>query len=86
MQRLTLMRQFDIDEMKLHQLTQPVLLIASEDDRLLPSVSEVKHLARNLRNAQVVTLPHSGHACLVEIDINLYKIMQKEKFLEVFSE
>lgn len=80
-QRLTLMRQFDIDEMKLHQLTQPVLLIASKGDRLLPSVAEVKRLARNLPNAQVITLPHSGHTCLVENDIDLYKIMQDNNFL-----
>jgi pimeloyl-ACP methyl ester carboxylesterase len=81
-QRLTLMRQFDIDEMKLHQLTQPVLLIASKADRIFPSVAEVKHLARNLPNAQVITLPHSGHACLVETDVNLYKLMQDKNFLD----
>lgn len=70
------MRQFDIDQMQLHQLTQPVLLIASKGDRLLPSVAEVKRLARILPNAQVVTLPHSGHACLVEVDIQLLEILQ----------
>jgi len=75
-QRLSLMRQFDIEERQLHQLTQPVLLIASSADRLLPSVAEVKRLARILPNAQVVTLPHSGHACLVEVDIQLLKILQ----------
>lgn len=75
-QRLSLMRQFDIDQTQLHQLTQPVLLIASKGDRLLPSVAEVKRLARILPNAQVVTLPHSGHACLVEVDIQLLEILQ----------
>lgn len=75
-QRLSLMREFDIEETQLHQLTQPVLLIASKADRLLPSVAEVKRLARILPNAQVVTLPHSGHACLVEVDIQLLKILQ----------
>lgn len=75
-QRLSLMRQFDIDQTQLHQLTQPVLLIASSADQLLPSVAEAKRLARILPNAQVVTLPHSGHACLVEVDIKLLQILQ----------
>lgn len=79
-QRLSLLREFAIDEQQLAQLTQPVLLIASQDDRLLPSVSEAQHLAKIFPHAQVVTLPHSGHACLLETDINLLEIMQAKKF------
>lgn len=82
MQRLTLMRQFDIDEMKLCKFTQPVLLIASEADLILPSVSEAKRLARILPNAQVVTLAHKGHACLVEKGVNLLKFLQSESFFD----
>lgn len=81
MQRLNLMRQFDIDEMKLHQLTQPVLLIASECDLILPSVAEAKRLARILPNARFMTLPHKGHACLVEEGVDLFKILHTENFL-----
>jgi len=80
-QRLALMRDFDVDQTQLHQLTQPVLLIASEADRLLPSVAEVKRLAKILPQAQVVTLPDCGHACLAQTDVNLLKIMQTENFL-----
>ncbi|HEY9729974.1 MAG TPA: alpha/beta hydrolase [Chroococcales cyanobacterium] len=82
MQRLTLMREFDIDEMKLSQFTQPVLLIASEADLILPSVAEAKRLARILPNARIVTIPHKGHACLVEEGFDLFKILQDESFLE----
>lgn len=81
-QRLSLMRQFDVNETQLHHLTQPVLLIASQGDRLLPSVEEVQRLARIFPNSQVVTLPNSGHACLAQEDVNLYKIMQAENFLD----
>lgn len=77
-----MMRQFNIDEMQLHQLNQPVLLIGSKQDRLLPSVAEVQRLARILPNTQVVTLPHSGHACLVEEGVNLYDIMRSQNFLD----
>ncbi|MCC5603910.1 alpha/beta fold hydrolase [Nostoc favosum] len=54
-QRLSLMRKFDIDENKLSQITQPVLLIASRDDRLLPSEAEAKHLNNIFPNSQTIT-------------------------------
>ncbi len=80
-QRLSLMRKFDIDENKLSQITQPVLLIASRDDRLLPSEAEAKYLNNIFPNSQTITLPHSGHACLVEKDINLYEILLSANFI-----
>lgn len=63
-QRLELLRRFRIDEGKLQKITQPVLLIGSQEDHLLPSVDEAYRLARTFPNAQVVILPDSGHACL----------------------
>lgn len=80
-QRLELLRTFRIDKGKLQEMTQPVLLIASQEDHLLPSVDEAHRLARIFPNAQVVTLPHSGHACLVESDVHLLTILQKANFL-----
>lgn len=79
-QRLKLMRMFEVDEQQLHQFTQPVLLIAGECDRLLPSVAEAHRLAKVFPAAQVVTLPHSGHACLIETDINLLQIIRAYHF------
>ncbi|GAB4544664.1 MAG: alpha/beta fold hydrolase [Pleurocapsa sp.] len=35
---------------------------------------------KQINQATVVTLPHSGHACLVEADINLDRIMQAHNF------
>ena len=80
--RLSLIRQFDLDDTQLRQLTQPVLLIASAMDRLLPSLSEVQRLVKILPDARMLVLPDSGHACLLEADINLYKIMQREHFFD----
>lgn len=80
--RLSLIRQFDIDENQLRRLTQPVLLIASRMDRLLPSLTEAQRLVNILPDARLVVLPYSGHACLLEADINLYEIMQREHFLD----
>lgn len=80
--RLSLLSEFAVPEMYLQQITQPVLLLAGASDRLLPSVSEVYRLARSLPNSKIAILPHSGHACLLEYDINLYEILQEHSFLE----
>lgn len=84
--RLSLVKKFDVNETQLHQLTQPVLAIASALDRLLPSMTEARRLVRILPNAQMIVLPYSGHACLLEADIKLYEIMQAENFLDSSAE
>jgi pimeloyl-ACP methyl ester carboxylesterase len=81
--RLSLLREFQVEEKKLQQLKQEVLLIAGGSDRLLPSVSEVERLNNILPNAQKFILHDSGHACLLEENVNLYKILQDHDFLEV---
>jgi pimeloyl-ACP methyl ester carboxylesterase len=80
--RLSLLNEFTISAAQLRQITQPVLLLASAADRLLPSVSEAQDLAEHLPDVQLVVLPDSGHACLLEAEINLYEIMQKWNFLQ----
>ncbi|WP_375468033.1 alpha/beta fold hydrolase [uncultured Nostoc sp.] len=80
--RLSLLREFHIDDQQLSRLTQPVLLIAGASDRLLPSVIEVKRIANILPNTKIVVLPNCGHACLLEEDINLYDILKANNFLE----
>ena len=80
--RISLLRNFHVDEKQLRTLTQPILIIAGADDRLLPSVTEAQRLVNILPNAKTVVLPHSGHACLLEKDIYLYDIMKKNNFLE----
>ncbi len=80
--RLSLLRDFQVDQNKLQQLTQPVLLIGSGSDLLLPSVSEIGRLANILPNTKTFILPNSGHACLLEKDVNLYQILKDNDFLE----
>lgn len=80
--RISLLRNFHVDEKQLRTLTQPILLIAGADDRLLPSVTEAQRLVNILPNAKTVVLPNSGHACLLEKDIYLYEIMKENNFLE----
>jgi len=83
--RLSLIREFNVSDEQLHSLTQLVLVVASAGDRLLPSLTEARHLVNILPQAKKVVLPHSGHACLLEKDINLYQIMAANNFLDTQS-
>lgn len=80
--RISLLQSFKLNSLPLERLKQPVLLIASGSDRLLPSIPDAKALVAQLPNAKLTTLPHSGHACLLEKDVNLYEIMKAQQFLE----
>jgi pimeloyl-ACP methyl ester carboxylesterase len=83
--RLSLLREFSIDLAKLQQLQQPVLLVAGDRDQLLPSRQEIERLMNVLPNSQTVILPESGHACLLEEDVNLYEILAAKGFLAKLS-
>ena len=77
-----MIRDFTIDEAKLRQVTTPVLIVGSQKDLILPSVEEANRLADIFPKTTVVTLPHSGHACLMEEGMDLYQIMQANNFIE----
>jgi pimeloyl-ACP methyl ester carboxylesterase len=83
--RLSLLREFQIEEEKLQQLKQEVLLIAGGSDRLLPSVNEVERLNNIFPNSKATVLPDSGHACLLEENVNLYEILQDHEFVETLE-
>lgn len=80
--RLSLLSEFRVSEEQLHQIAQPVLILASGADLLLPSLVEAQRLASLLPHAQVVELPDSGHACLLEAEVNLYEILCDHGFLD----
>jgi pimeloyl-ACP methyl ester carboxylesterase len=80
--RLSLLRDFMVESEDLHRITQPTLILAGGQDRLLPSTDEAKRLITHLPKAQVVSLPNSGHACLLENDVYLDEIMQENDFLK----
>jgi len=78
--RLALLRQFRLEDLPLDRVRQPVLILASGADRLLPSPREAKRLARFLPNTTIVHLPDSGHACLLEDQLNLSAILRSQDF------
>lgn len=80
--RMSLLNQFHLEEAQLRQITLPILVIASAVDRLLPSLTEAQYLVQHLPQAQMHILKNSGHACLLEAEVNLLEIMQAHQFLE----
>lgn len=84
--RLSLLNQFVLEELPLERIQQPVLVLASGADRLLPSVTEAKRIFSYLPNSQTVLLPKSGHACLLETEIRLSSILKSHNFITDMSE
>ena len=79
--RLSLLRDFKVLDEELRSLDIPSLIVAGAADGLLPSVEEARKLISLLPQAQMIVLPQSGHACLLETDINLYQILAKQNFI-----
>lgn len=76
--RLALLSQFRLEDLPLERIRQPVLILASGADRILPSQREAERLACHLSSATTVLLPDSGHACLLENQLNLSAILKAQ--------
>lgn len=81
--RVSMLRNFKVDPGQLEQLTKPVLILASAADRLWCSLAEAKSLVNHLPNATMSVLPKSGHACLLETEVNLFEILNHQNFLDL---
>jgi pimeloyl-ACP methyl ester carboxylesterase len=68
--RLEILQTYDISD-RLNQVKTPTLFLASELDRLVPSVKEAHFMADQMSNAMVVPLRGYGHICLINHDFNL---------------
>lgn len=81
--RLSLLRDFKVANEQLYNLKIPTLIIAGAADSLLPSVAEADKLIKLLPNAKKIVLPQSGHACLLETEVDLYKILVEQNFIQI---
>ncbi|MEM1254004.1 MAG: alpha/beta hydrolase [Cyanobacteria bacterium P01_H01_bin.21] len=79
--RLSLLNSFELEQTALTQFRAPTLLVASVADRLLPSVNEAQRLANLLPDPQIITLPYSSHACLLETGVSLYQLLNQTQFI-----
>ena len=80
--RLSLLKDFEVADEQLRSLHIPSLIVAGAADGLLPSVKEAQKLANLLPQAKMTVLPQSGHACLLETEINLYQILKQQNFIQ----
>ena len=75
-ERINLINNFYIEIHKLQSFSHPVLIVASGEDKLLPSVDEAYRLQQIIPQTKISILPHSGHCCLLEKNIDLVEILQ----------
>ena len=66
----------EVEGLKLSALRLPVQVIASTEDRVLPSVDEGKRLVRAMPNARLTQLPSSGHVPLLEARVDLARVLR----------
>lgn len=74
--RISLLAKFAVNESRLNQFMNQVLIVASGKDRLLPSLEEAERLSSIFPKNKIFILPDSGHSCLLEKDVDLYSILQ----------
>ena len=86
MWRVSMLQGFELGKLSFDKLCCPVLAIASGADRLLPSVADARYLLGKLPKGELLLLPDSGHACLLEKDVSLYQMMQERGFLPLVEE
>jgi pimeloyl-ACP methyl ester carboxylesterase len=79
--RMSLLREFQLSDAQIQQISQPTLILASGRDFILDSVQEAKRLSHLLPQVWTSILPDSGHACLLEAEVNLYQILAGANFL-----
>jgi pimeloyl-ACP methyl ester carboxylesterase len=80
--RLQILQEYDIRD-QLSAIRVPVLFLAGDLDRLLPSVKEAEFMSSRIPLAKVVVLRGYGHICLINHDFNLLDFMTP--WLEEFS-
>jgi pimeloyl-ACP methyl ester carboxylesterase len=83
--RLSLLSKFRLDSLNLQRFKRPVLIVASQADRLLPSVEEAHRLEEKFDHTQLYFLPYSGHISLLETEVSLSQILDSSGFLPPIS-
>lgn len=68
--RLEILREYDI-RTRLGEIQSPTLFLASDLDRVVPSVSEARFMASRMPRATVKVLQGHGHVCLIHHELNL---------------
>ena len=68
-----------VSELPLKRLALPVDILASTDDKLLPSTEEGRRLARELPGGKLVPMRQSGHVPLLEARVSLAELLRSSQ-------
>ena len=74
--RLKLLRSYDVRD-RLHELRQPALFLASENDHLVPAVAQARYMADRVPSSVMRILKGHGHICLIAPDLDLAEILHE---------
>ena len=74
--RLRILRQYDIRP-RLHEISAPTLLLAAEEDHLVPSVQQAQYMTERIPGATVRVLAGHGHICLIAPGVDLSTILEE---------
>ena len=73
--RLHNLERYDLRD-RLRDLRPPVLFLAADDDRLIPSVEQARLMASLAPSATIQVLPGFGHCCFLAADMDLAAILR----------
>ena len=68
--RLGILGRYDIRH-RLREIVAPTLLLAADEDRLIPSVSWARYMRERIPNSSMTVLTGYGHICLITHDLDL---------------
>lgn len=73
--RLGILTRYDLRE-KLPELRAPTLLLAADEDHLLPSVEQAALMAARIQDATTIVLRGHGHSCFLAASVDLDAILR----------
>lgn len=73
--RLRILTKYDVRG-RLHEIAAPTLLLAAEQDHLVPSVQQARFMGERIPGARVRILEGHGHICLIAPDLSLAGLLE----------
>lgn len=74
--RLRILTRYDLRR-ELHRLTVPTLYLAADQDHLIPSVPEARHMAGCVPHSTLRILEGHGHGCFLAPDLDLDQLLRE---------
>jgi len=75
LRRLRILTRYDVRD-RLKTITAPTLLLAAEEDHLVPSPQQAQFMGERIPGARVKVLEGHGHICLIAEDLSLAQILE----------